>query len=109
MASERLPPWCGVSRSRYHQVAYRILKDQNLVNKRPMKTTVQIWAEEGSRKHQQSELCWKELSRGSARAVPSSPRPGRKEPASHAFKEDGTQPTQGHTGNLDLKLSLIHI
>ena len=34
-----LPPCQGLARSTYHQIAYRILKIQNLVNRRPMKTT----------------------------------------------------------------------
>lgn len=52
----RLPPCRGVSRSRYHKAAYRTLNNQNLVNSRPMKTTVQIWAGEGSRSCQWSEV-----------------------------------------------------
>lgn len=50
-----LPPCLGVSRSRYHQAAYRTLTNQNLVNRRPTKTTVQIWAGEGSRSCQRPE------------------------------------------------------
>lgn len=61
-----LPPCRGLSRSRYHQVAYRTLTNQNLVNRRPMKTAVQIWAGEGSRSHQRSE----------GKEVRQSPRPG---------------------------------
>ena len=49
-ASLRLPPLHGLDRSRYHQTAYRTLKIQKLVNRRPMKTAMQIWAGKGSRK-----------------------------------------------------------
>lgn len=38
------PPCRGLSQSRYHQVAYRTEKSQNLVNRRPMKMAMQIWA-----------------------------------------------------------------
>lgn len=38
------PPWRGLSQSRYNQVAYRTEKSQNLVNRRPMKMAMQIWA-----------------------------------------------------------------
>ena len=51
-----LPAFRGVSRSRYHQIAYRILIIQNLVNRRPMKTTQQIKSGKGSRNHQWSEV-----------------------------------------------------
>lgn len=76
-----LPPCLGVSRSRYHQAAYRTLTNQNLVNRRPTKTTVQIWAGEGSRSCQAREEGGETVPTGSARvpgtrpAVPSSPRP----------------------------------
>lgn len=50
-----LPPCNGLSQSRYHQVAYRTLTNQNLVNRRPMKTTMQIWAGEKSKSYQGSE------------------------------------------------------
>ena len=49
-ASMRLPPCHGLDRSRYHQTAYRTLKIQKLVNMRPMKTAMQIWAGNRSRK-----------------------------------------------------------
>lgn len=39
------PPCLGLSQSRYHQVAYRTEKSQNLVNRRPMKMKIQSWAE----------------------------------------------------------------
>ena len=45
-----LPPCHGLFWSKYNQMAYRILKNQNLVNRRPMKTAMQIWAGKGSRK-----------------------------------------------------------
>ena len=48
-ASLRLPPCHGLFWSKYNQIAYRILKNQNLVNRRPMKTTTQIGAGEGIR------------------------------------------------------------
>lgn len=38
------PPCRGLSQSRYHQVAYRTEKSQNLVNRRPMKMQIQSWA-----------------------------------------------------------------
>lgn len=38
------PPCRGLSQSRYHQVAYRTEKSQNLVNRRPTKMTMQSWA-----------------------------------------------------------------
>lgn len=38
------PPCLGLSQSRYHQVAYRTERSQNLVNRRPMKMAMQIWA-----------------------------------------------------------------
>lgn len=47
------PPLRGVSQSRYHQVAYRTETSQNLVNRRPMKMAIQIWAG----KEAKSESC----------------------------------------------------
>lgn len=50
-----LPPCHGLFWSKYNQIRYRILKNQNLVNRRPMKTTRHKGAGEGSRSCQWSQ------------------------------------------------------
>lgn len=96
MESKRLPPRRGLSRSRYHQNVYRILMNQNLVNRSPTKIAVQIWAEEGSRSCEWSQVRRKEPSHCLARAALSvQPSP----------KEKGTQPPRVTLGGLDFKPS----
>ena len=106
MESKRLPPWRGLSRSRYHQNVYRILMNQNLVNRSPTKIAVQIWAEEGSRRCEWAQVRRKEPSHCLARAALSvQPSPRRKREAFHVSKEEGTQPPRATLGGLDFKPS----
>ena len=90
-----LLPCQGLARSRYHQTAYRILMIQNLVNRRPMKTTLQRMAGKGSRSFsgQQCEGKSSPHLPSTSSTLLSSPQPGRKKSASQAFKEEGIQAT----------------
>lgn len=70
--------------------------NQNLVNRSPTKIAVQIWAEEGSRSCEWSQVRRKEPSHCLARAALSvQPSP----------KEEGTQPPRVTLGGLDFKPS----
>ena len=78
---------------------------QNLMNRRAMKTTLQRMTGKGSRSisGQQCEGTSSPHMPSTNSTVLSSPHPKKKESDSFDFKEEGTQPGQCHTENLDLK------